>query len=118
MEDSKDQTIGNIVASDYRTARVFQKFGLDFCCGGHKTVEEAAIQREVDPMEVRRALKELNSTRPAKDYNDWTLDFLIDYIVNTHHRFIREKLPEIDRYLQKVARVHGRQHQELYKVYQ
>lgn len=118
MKYTKDQPIGEIVASDYRTAQIFQKFGLDFCCGGNKTIQEAATEKEVNPIDVEKALGKLGSERIAKDYSDWTLDFLIDYIVKVHHRFTRDKLREMNTYVQKVAKVHGSQHQELYIIYE
>lgn len=118
MKTIQKQTIGDIVASDYRTTQVFRTFGLDFCCGGNKTIKEAATQGEVDPVHVERALEKLGSERIAKDYNDWSLDFLIDYIIKVHHRFTRDKLRETNTYIQKVAKIHGDQHQELYIVYE
>ena len=118
MKYANGQSIGEIVASDYRTAQIFQKFGLDFCCGGNKTIQEAATQKEVDPVEVEKALDALGSEQMANDYNDWTLDFLIDYIIKVHHQFTRDKLREINHYIQKVAKAHGNNHQELYTIYE
>lgn len=118
MEALKEQTVGQIVAQDYRTAQVFRTFGLDFCCGGNKTIEEAAAKEKVDPTAVRRALQNLKSEGEAQEnYNEWTLDFLVDYIVNNHHHFVRNKMPEIEAYAEKVAKVHGNQHPELHKIY-
>lgn len=115
----KKRTIGQTVAEDYRTARIFGSFGLDFCCGGNKTIEEACAKKGVDVGEVQKALDNLgNAKADNHNYNDWSLDFLIDYIVNNHHEFVRSKLPEIEFYAHKVANVHGERHTELKKIYQ
>lgn len=112
------QTVGQIVAEDYRAAQVFRKFGLDFCCGGNKTIEEASAGKKVDPGEIINALRELgNGITENENYKEWPLDFLTDYIINNHHRFTRSKLPEIAAYAKKVAKVHGSRHEELHEIY-
>lgn len=119
MDTLKERTIGQIVADDYRTAQVFRSFGLDFCCGGNKSVEEACTKKGIDPAEVQNALQNLgNDETEHHNYNQWELDFLIDYIVNNHHSYVRSKLPEIEFYARKVAKVHGERHPELTTIYE
>ncbi len=119
MDLIKERTIGQIVADDYRTAQVFRSFGLDFCCGGNKTVEEACNKKGVDTTEVQNALESLgNDDSGQHNFNEWALDFLIDYIVNNHHSYVRSKLPEIEFYARKVAKVHGERHPELKTIYE
>lgn len=111
-------TVGEIVAGDYRTAQIFREFGLDFCCGGGAPVEEACAKKKVDSSLVLDALKGLDEKVSTGDnYNAWELDFLAEYIVNTHHSFVRGKLPEIGFYSNKVAHVHGSRHPELIEMY-
>lgn len=118
MNTTTEKTIGEMVAEDYRTAQVFRKFGLDFCCGGGKSVEEACHDKGVEFKAVRSALQELGTTEQTGDnYNEWSLDFLVDYIVNNHHKYARNKLPEIGQYANKVAKVHGERHPELVEIY-
>lgn len=116
MELNQQQTVGSIVAEDYRTAGVFKSFGIDFCCGGKKTLEDACARKGVEPIEVIKQLDEIQSTPSgggAPRFKTWSTSFLIDYIVNQHHAYTREKLPEIGAYLDRVAKVHGNQHPEL-----
>lgn len=118
MEKVEERTVGQIVKTDYRTAQVFEKYGLDFCCGGNRTIEEACKEEGLDPKEIFSALDHLDQAGPKEDnYDQWSLDFLVDYIVNNHHEFTRNKLPEIGRYAQKVAKVHGKRHEELNEIY-
>jgi regulator of cell morphogenesis and NO signaling len=120
MSITKEQTIGQLVTDDYRTAQVFQEHGLDFCCGGNRTIEEACVNKAIDPDDVVQALNRINTNGvkvKEDNYNQWSLDFLVDYIVNNHHEFTRNKLPEIGKYAKKVAKVHGERHEELNKIY-
>jgi len=119
MEQITTKTIGQLVTEDYRTAQVFRSFKLDFCCGGDKTVREACADRGVDYQEVQEALQQLDDIQSGEqnNYSEWSLDFLIDYIVNNHHSFTRKKLPEIGAYTKKVAAVHGDRHPELKQIY-
>lgn len=111
-------TIGEIVASDFRAASVFKKNHLDFCCGGNKTLEEACREKGIEPAKVELELNELASSSPnsAQDFRNWKLDFLCDYLVNTHHRYVLKTLPELILYTQKIANVHGEHHPELLEV--
>ncbi len=113
--DEKEESVGQIAAKDIRKAEIFKKYGLDFCCGGKKTVKEACAEKGLDVTRIEQELQQADknpSTRPLP-YNEWSLDFLADYIVNTHHSYIRKTLPEIRGYAAKVAQVHGEHHPEL-----
>ena len=112
-----EKTVGEIVAEDYRTAGVFKKFDMDFCCGGGRPLSEACAKKGVN---VDELLAEINKvTQESSDhhnYNEWSPQFLIDYIINNHHHFVRTKLPEIKAYAKKVAKVHGKSYPELQEM--
>jgi regulator of cell morphogenesis and NO signaling len=113
-----DETLGQIAALDMQKVRVFRKYGLDFCCGGKKTVKEACAEKGLDVNQVLNELKYANRsllTRPLP-CNEWSLDFLCEYIVNTHHSYVRKTLPELAFYAKKVANVHGKQQPELIAI--
>ncbi|HLR77354.1 MAG TPA: DUF542 domain-containing protein [Balneolaceae bacterium] len=108
MEAFKVQTIGEIAAADYRTSRVFRSFGIDFYCGGDKTIADACSEVNIEPEAVNEALKKLGRKKEKENaYNNWPLNFLVDYIINNHHNKMRKVLPEIKFYARKVAAVHG-----------
>ncbi|HQU56019.1 MAG: iron-sulfur cluster repair di-iron protein [Chitinophagaceae bacterium] len=113
-----DETIGEIATKDLRKVEVFKKFGLDFCCGGKKTVKEACAEKGIDVTKVEQALQaaDTNYTARPVPYNDWTLDFLADYIVQTHHNYVRKTLPDLLTYAEKVKTVHSPQHPELVEI--
>jgi len=118
-EEQAEETLGDIVAKDLSKAEVFKKYGLDFCCGGKKTVKKACAEKGVDFTKVQKELQNSDktsvTTRPLP-YNDWSLDFLADYIVNTHHSYVKKTIPDIRTYADKVAKVHGAHHPELLKI--
>lgn len=115
-----EETIGDIAAKDMRKAEVFKEFGLEFCCDGRKSLEEACKDAEVSVEAVNRALENLPqaaaATTPAHDYNTWELDFLSDYIVNIHHRYVRDSAPVLRGLAEKIAEHHGSAHSELYEI--
>ena len=115
MTATLDMTIREVVAADYRTAAVFQGFGIDFCCRGHQTIEQgcrtAGINRE-------RLLAELAlaTTDPLDEghaFNTWDLRTLASHIASTHHAFVRASTPPLLLHTKKIAEVHGARHTEL-----
>lgn len=106
MDTSK--TIGQIVAEDFRTSRIFRKNGLDFCCGGGKTLQAACAAKGLDASALSKELDEvLQSDESAVDFRSWSDSLLIDYILDQHHSFVKVMLPELVFYAQKVASRHG-----------
>src|SRR5690554_5488888 len=115
----KNRTVGELVAEDYRRAGVFKKFGIDFCCGGGRTLEEACSKKQVDVADVEHALATANTTdgTAARMQPDgWPLDFLANYIETIHHTYAREAVPILLNFSQKVARVHGHSNPEVVQV--
>jgi regulator of cell morphogenesis and NO signaling len=115
----RNRPVGEVVAEDYARAAVFQRFGIDFCCGGKRTVAAACAKAGVAPETVER---ELDVTRasdaqgPWADPGSWDLDLLTTYIEKTHHRYVRKTLPALVQFSDKVARVHGDTRPELLVV--
>ncbi len=115
---SSNETVGEIAAKDLRKVEIFKKYGIDFCCGGRKTVREASIEKGIDPAVVEKELQQpvQIATNNHTNYNEWELDFLSDYIINIHHNYVRKYAQEIKNYAAKVAQVHGKQHPELHSI--
>jgi regulator of cell morphogenesis and NO signaling len=111
-------TIGEIVANDFRAAEVFKAAGIDFCCGGKKSIEDTCNEKNIDKTELTEKLKRLESAPNTTTHNfkEWDPAFLCDYIVNTHHKFVLKSLPDLVFYTEKIATVHGTGHPELKEV--
>jgi regulator of cell morphogenesis and NO signaling len=117
MSINQDLTIGEIVAQDYRTASVFQSHGIDFCCKGGRTVNEVCDNKNLETAALVQELQDATTSKdPAADYRTWPLDLLADYIEKRHHRYIAQKSPELMQYLNKLCKVHGERHPELFGI--
>lgn len=114
----KGKTIGEIVAEDFRTAEAFSKAGIDFCCGGQVPLEDACQEKGLDLASI---IQTINTAKEApidrsQQYASWELPFLIDYIINTHHVYLKENTAQIAAYAGKIAEVHGSHHPETIEV--
>lgn len=109
-----EATLAEIVDQRTGAARVLERHGLDYCCGGRQTLGEACEAADVDVADV---IADLDAT-PA-EAPDWTrlgLTGLADHIEETHHRYLRTELPRLQALAEKVASVHGERHPELSQV--
>jgi regulator of cell morphogenesis and NO signaling len=118
MEVTYQKSVGEVVASDYRTAAIFEKYGIDFCCNGSKSIDEACENKHIMTEDVMRDLKKLNlsGSTDFADYRSWSVSFLADYIEEKHHRYVERTTPVILRYLDKLCKTHGTRHPELHEV--
>lgn len=118
MENLNDETVGSIVAENFKTAAVFQKHQIDFCCKGNIALKEACALSHANEEEVIQEIKQVLSVKAttSNDYNNWPLDLLADYIEKKHHRFVVAQIPVVKGFLDKIVNVHGGKHPELIEV--
>ena len=118
MENYKDINIGEIVTLDFRAAEIFKNAGIDFCCGGSQSLEQACKEKNLDSNVLETELAKLENTtvNALHNFNEWNLDFLCDYIVNTHHKTVLKLLPQLTVYTRKIEQVHGAHHPELVEI--
>lgn len=120
MQDAntENRTIGEIVAADFRTAAVFEKHGIDFCCGGKVALAAACTEKGLDLAAITGELAAVQNqpTERSQNYSAWALPFLADYIVNTHHVYLKENDDQIVAYARKIAEVHGAHHPEVIRI--
>lgn len=112
----KEETVGEIAAKDIRKADAFKKLGIDFCCGGRKTVSEALAEAGISREQYEAELEKVANRQiggVAHNFDSWGLGFLSDYIFNVHHQYIRENGPILEQLAEKVTHRHGGQHPEL-----
>lgn len=116
--DFAQRTIGDLVAEDYRRATLFKQYGIDFCCGGGRTLEAACEKNGLAVEDMERALENIKGRNGAESARAtaWSADFLADYIVNEHHTYVRENIPIIQEFSAKVARVHGAANPEVVEI--
>ncbi|MGA9120119.1 MAG: iron-sulfur cluster repair di-iron protein [Bacteroidota bacterium] len=115
MTDTNTRTVKSFVTEDFRTAAVFEKYSIDFCCHGNVALSQACETRGVAVETVADEIASVVSTEglAGVPYESWGLDQLIDHIVSRHHAFVRRMIPIITKHTQKVAEVHGARHPEV-----
>ncbi len=120
METLNKKTIGEYVAEDFRTAAVFKKNKIDFCCRGNRSLEEVCEKEGIDYELISKELEASvqSNTNNSIDFNSWPLDLLADYVEKTHHRYVEEKSVILQQFLSKLVKVHGGNHPELFEIHQ
>jgi len=118
MAHLSEKPIGEIVADDYRTAEVFEKYKVDFCCGGKVVLSTICKEKGIN---LARIIEELNAVKREpvgreQNFASWELPFLADYIVNVHHTYLKENTGQIAAYARKIAAVHGAHHPEVIEI--
>jgi regulator of cell morphogenesis and NO signaling len=118
LAPSSATTVGAIVAENFRTARVFEAHGIDFCCGGKSPLAGICREKGLELATLQQEIAEARSApvERSHNYSAWALPFLADYIVNTHHAYLNENTAQIAVYAQKIAGVHGAHHPEVIEI--
>lgn len=105
-----DTLVTEIVIQDYRTADVFRKYGINYCCGGRRPLQEVCKALGLDAGIVKKDLNEALrnvSVSNSLDFGNWDIDFLIDYICHVHHQYLILNLPETVDTLKRFAEGHA-----------
>lgn len=110
--------VGAVVAKDYRNTEVFKKIGIDFWCGGNKSLKDASKEAGVTTEQINTAVEQIAALKEtlSNKFNNWEPGYLIDYIINTHHQFAKENAIVIYDLGQKVMYQHCENHPELAKL--
>lgn len=111
--------VGQLVAERPGRARVFERLGIDYCCGGRRTLSEACLAQGLNVQTVIAELREGDRKSAAVDEAHWAavpLEELITNILDTHHAYLRRELPRLTEITAKVRGVHGERHPELAEV--
>jgi regulator of cell morphogenesis and NO signaling len=114
-----EMTISEIVQSDYRTADVFKKYNINYCCSGRISLEEAckikSIETETIIHDIEEATRNINLPNNL-EFSSWNIDFLTDYIINVHHGYLKLALPQLELRLVSFATGHTRKYPELENI--
>jgi len=119
MALSSTQTVRQLATEIPNATRVFEKLGIDYCCGGGKSLEAACAQVKVPVTEVLRTLEQGSVPGEAAatpDFSQASLSELVSYIVSRHHGYVKQEIPRLEKLLSKVVSVHGRNHVELVAI--
>ena len=121
MTIATTKTVGEIAAEIPCATRELEKLGIDYCCGGSRTLGEACAEANIPVDQVLARLQKGLASANARRGKDWKNELLADligHITTTHHVFVREESPRIAALAVKVVGVHGKNHPELLQVQQ
>jgi len=113
MPLSPNTSVADLVVDRPDRARIFERLGIDYCCGGDHSLAEAARKNDLDPETVVRMLDAAATASSEPSTTDWTdasLGDLIDHIESTHHDYLRRELPRLETLLTRVTQAHGTTH--------
>src|SRR5690606_12139153 len=118
MENLMTKNIGEIVAENYRTAQIFKNHKIDFCCKGNRSIGEVAEKNKLDAALLLKEIENVQNQANDNgiDFQSWPLDLLADYVEKKHHRYVEQQTPILQQYLDKLCRVHGNHHPELFEI--
>jgi len=120
MTISATRTVKELATELPGAARVFDKLGIDYCCGGGKTLGEACVAAGLASEEVLARLQAASQTEPApgegKKLSEESLAALIDFIISKHHVFTTNELDRIRALLPRVRSLHAERHPELVQI--
>lgn len=111
------QTLATIVTNLPGSARVFERWGIDYCCHGQRPLDDACAELSVDVTSVLGELETLGDPTPA-EWASLSTSELTEHIVEVHHKYLKAELPRLVALAQKVNAVHGGRHAELAEVAQ
>src|SRR6266849_402511 len=117
------RTVREFATEIPNATRTFERLGIDYCCGGSKSLSDACVHAHVSVDDVLRALEQGSSFKQAPeaslpDFAVGRLGDLIEHILTTHHVYVKQELPRLHQLLNKVVSVHGKNYPELGKIQQ
>jgi regulator of cell morphogenesis and NO signaling len=118
--ENPEMTVAELAVAHPAALAVFNKYNIDFCCGGNRSLEEACLRVGLNPEKIRREIFEAPSYQSSipPRIETWSASLLVDYIVQNHHEYVRRAIPEIAALLEKVCAAHGDDNIELLNIQQ
>ena len=116
--EGNPQTVAELAISHPGALAIFTKYNIDYCCGGHRSIDDACIRIGLDPEKIKAEIlrsserETSEAIRPEK----WSSALLIDYIVGNHHTYVKNAIPEVQAFLDKVCDAHGNDCSELLQI--
>jgi regulator of cell morphogenesis and NO signaling len=109
-------TLADAVDAFPQLAREFERRGLDYCCGGQRSLGDACARIGLDPAITIAELSQVAATAEPAEWTTMTADELVDHLEATHHRYLWDELPRVAALVDKIVSVHGERHPELTEV--
>ncbi len=113
-------TVAELVIAYPAALSVFTRYNIDYCCGGNRSLEDACLRVGLDSEQIKNEIMSApvqESSIPAR-VEQWSAALLADYIVQNHHKYVKNAIPEIQALLEKVCMAHGEDNIELLNIQQ
>lgn len=120
MTNISKQTLASIVTEHHQTVPVLEKYNLDFCCKGKRTLAEACTEKGLSIEEIMQELEASSSNEKSNTmpFSEMSAEQLISYILIKHHFYLKQSMPIIADHLTKVAAKHGERFPNMVEVLQ
>jgi regulator of cell morphogenesis and NO signaling len=118
VKDFSKIKVKDVVTENFHAAELFEKLGIDFCCNGNRPLQEALDEKQISEAKFFEELNKVNISISSDNqrYAEWELNFLAQYIVNNHHTYVKNAIPEITAHLQKVYNAHANKYPYIAEV--
>jgi regulator of cell morphogenesis and NO signaling len=117
--DASSVKVKDLVLADFHTAKVLEKFGIDYCCKGNQILKDALNARNIPESVLKKEINTLIKTGKNENevnYENWDLNILAQYIIETHHSYVKNAIPQIGEHLAKVVNKHSVKHPFLAQI--
>jgi regulator of cell morphogenesis and NO signaling len=113
-----EPTVAQIAIEQPAALNIFTKYHIDYCCGGHRSLDEACNRMGLDPNQIRKELRSASdgNSSPLFRPENWSSELLADFIVENHHSYVKKAIPELHLLLNKVCNQHEEDSPELLKI--
>ncbi|MGC4038575.1 MAG: DUF542 domain-containing protein [Chitinophagaceae bacterium] len=119
IEISANSTVSEIVREHYQAAAIFQKYNIEYCCGGRWPLDMVCMMKGIEFGQLKKELQDVTRVTTLSLYSlyhNWTVDFLTDYIINVHHAYLRHTLASTGEMLRQFADKHQKKYPEMQQV--
>ena len=116
--EGNPHTVAQLAVSHPGALAVFTKYNIDYCCGGHRSVEDACLRLGLNPEKIKQEVYQSSGRETSQNLHpeNWSSTFLVDFIIQNHHSYVRESIPQIEQFLDKVCDAHGNECLELLNI--
>ncbi|MBI2967307.1 MAG: iron-sulfur cluster repair di-iron protein [Bacteroidetes bacterium] len=119
METIRDLPLSELAIRRYQAIATLEKYGLDYCCHGDRSLEESCREKNLNIADVEDEIRRSHQTEnpnPSSGFENMELNLLVDHILQVHHAFLRRQIPVISEHLSKVSTKHGDNHHEVKEI--
>lgn len=111
-------TVAELAVSHPGALAVFTKYNIDYCCGGHRSIEDACIRVGLDPEQIKKEIHDASVEQSTQAFRPekWSSSFLIDYIIQNHHSYVKNTTPELTYFIERVCNAHGHDSPEVIQI--